>query len=227
MTGQDSRADSPSHAPLLKDEERDESSTCPPGGKANSRWGAYEYEWHDFSDTLGLTRDLLPVVSNPGAVKSPESSLRGLGKTPSQFNARRQVVGFKGWTEHVTTAVDVEKWSKEPDYGICIQTRQLTAIDIDIDDSGKALEVAVCVLRFLGMSAGRLPVRFRSNSGRLLIPIKTSNVLRKSIVKTPHGTIEFLARGQQFIAAGTHPSGKRYEWANLEELLDQRIDLLQ
>ena len=191
------------------------------------RWGASPEDWHHFSDTLGLTSDLLPVVSNQLAVTSPMSSLKGLGKTPSRYNADRQVVGFSRWTERIANAADVEAWSKEPDYGICIQTRRCRGIDIDIEDQGKALEVAFSLIRFFEMSAAQLSVRFRASSGRLLIPIEVKSASRKSIIKTPHGVIEFLADGQQFIAAGTHSSGDRYEWTKLEELLDLRLGLLQ
>ena len=191
------------------------------------RWGASTEDWHHCSDTLGLTSDLLPVVSNQLAVTSPMSSLRGLGKTPSLYNRNRQVVGFSRWTEHIANAANVEAWSKEPDYGICIQTRRYRGLDIDIDDKGKALEVAFSLIRVFGISAATLPVRFRANSGRLLIPIEMKFPLRKSIIKTSHGAIEFLADGQQFIAAGTHSSGSRYEWTKLEELLDISYGLLQ
>ena len=191
------------------------------------RWGASLEDWHHCSDTLGLTSDLLPVVSNQLAVTSPMSSLKGLGKTPSRYNTDRQVVGIRGWTEHVANAADVEAWSKEPDYGICIQTRRYRGLDIDIDDHGKALEVAFSVIRFFGLSAAKVSVRFRANSGRLLIPFNMKGALRKSIIKTPYGAIEFLADGQQFIAAGTHSSGYRYEWTALEDLLDLRRGLRQ
>lgn len=82
-------------------------------------------------------------------------------------------------------------------------------------------------MRFSGVPAARVSVRFRSNSGRLLIPIIAKGAVKKSIIKTPDGAIEILADGQQFIAAGTHPSGTRYEWTALEELLDVRLGPLQ
>jgi len=190
-------------------------------------WGASREEWGHFSEILGLTKDLLPVVSNLSAARSPVSTLKSLGKTPSRYNAHRQVVGFSCWTQHITKAADVEMWSAEPDYGICVQTRRLRGIDVDIEDSGAALEVAFSVLRVLGFSASQLVVRFRSNSGRLLIPILYNGALRKRVLKTSTGTIEVLADGQQFVAAGTHPSGERYQWAKLEELLDLRLSLVQ
>lgn len=231
MTGRGGRFIQPCKAPLLVgDGRRDDSnasSQTPHGSNPQQRWGASAAEWQHNSDTIGLTSDLLPVVSNPRAVKSPASSLKTLGKTPSRYNAHRHVVGFSRWTEHIATAADIEAWSAEPDYGICVQTRRIRGIDIDIEDQGKALEVAFCVLRSLATSAAKLPVRFRSNSGRLLIPIEVNGAARKSILRTSHGAIEFLADGQQFIAAGTHPSGERYQWAKLEELLDLRLSLLQ
>ena len=71
------------------------------------RFGASADEWAHFDLVLGLTADLLPVVSNPAAQIGERSSLKALGKTPSLYNARREAVGIKGWTSKQSTGAEV------------------------------------------------------------------------------------------------------------------------
>ena len=85
------------------------------------RWGATPEEWNHFA-CLGLTADLLPVVSNPHAKVSTKSKMKSLGKTPSRYYGAL-VGGFAEWTQHQTTTQELSAWAKEPDYGICLQTR--------------------------------------------------------------------------------------------------------
>ena len=68
--------------------------------------------------------------------------MKGLGKTPSLYNGRRQVVGIPKWTQKVATAEEVEAWSREPDHGICIQTRLVRGLDIDVEDAELAAAFA-------------------------------------------------------------------------------------
>lgn len=171
-------------------------------------FGATAQEWIHFSDTLGLTDDLLPVVSNPGATISPDSKMRDLGKTPSRYNKDRKVVGIPQWTQHVASDRDVGRWSRDNDLGICIQTRVVRAFDIDIADPVHAQEVEDMV----ALALGDLPKRMRSNSGKRLLAFSMAGEFAKRIIRTEHGAIEFLATGQQFVAVGTHPSGEPYQW---------------
>ena len=172
-------------------------------------YGATVDDWADLV-MLGLTADLLPVVSDPNATISPDSKMKSIGKTPSRFNSNRQVAGFSDWTSYQATQTDINKWSKEPDYGICIQTRTVRAIDCDITDG----TLADAIRSRIADHIGELPARTRGNSPKFLLAFRTSGQLSKRIITTSAGNIEFLATGQQFIAAGTHPSGSRYEWQN-------------
>lgn len=172
-------------------------------------FGATPEEWAHFADRLGLMVDLLPVVSNPNATVSPRSTMRDIGKTPSRYNNERQVVGLPSWTDNQTIDRDVARWQRDNDLGICLQTRQVRAIDIDIQDEALAQRVRDCV----ELTLGELPVRSRSNSSKCLYAFRLEGNYTKRILRTEQGPIEFLATGQQFIAVGTHPSGVRYEWA--------------
>ena len=173
-------------------------------------WGATPEDWETLSTLLGLTQDLLPVVSNPKAVISPESKMKDLGKTPSKYNPRGFVSGISMWTSKRATPEEIEEWSREPDYGICIQTRQVRALDLDITDQALASQIAKVISKHLG----ELPERFRANSSKSLFAIRMPGNFTKRVLKTEQGIVEFLATGQQFIACGTHPSGARYEWSD-------------
>lgn len=171
--------------------------------------GASAEQWAHFDMVLGLTEDLLPVVSNPKATISSNSAIKDLGKLPSTYNAQRHVVGFAAWTQHRSTAADLTKWSKERDYGICLQTRRIRAIDVDVNDAGEADRIRQFIALRLGVD---LPRRARANSSKFLLAFELGGEFTKRKFKTEHGIIEFLATGQQFVAVGTHPSGARYEW---------------
>jgi hypothetical protein len=157
----------------------------------------------------GVAEHLLPVVSNPAAQISPKSAIKGSsGKVPSVYNSSRLVVGFPGWTRHAATSDEIVKWSREPDYGICIQSRAVRGLDCDIDDASLASAVEQRIQAHLGV----LPTRRRSNSSKFLSAFHLDGRFGKRVIETGRGRIEFLGDGQQFVAVGTHPSGVRYEW---------------
>lgn len=172
-------------------------------------YGASSDDWINF-DLLGLSKDLLPVVSNPDAPISPKSTLQQRGKIPSRYNKLRQISGIPNWTQHVTTEKEMEEWSKEPDYGICIQTRFVRALDIDVQDQTISSEIVEFISgHFHGLG---FPCRSRNNSGKCLLAFSIKGEMPKRTMKVKGGIIEFLANGQQFVAQGQHPSGARYEW---------------
>ena len=174
------------------------------------RWGAQPSDWSHFDLVLGLGADLLPVVSNPDAVIAESSSLKSKGKTPSVYRRDRTVVGLNAWTSMTASDQDLARWSREPDYGICVQTRRVRAIDIDVTDAAEADAVEQMLMERLGL--GPLPARVRGRSPRRLLVVDIAEPCVKRSFKTAHGLVEFLADGQQFVAVGAHPSGDRYAW---------------
>lgn len=181
------------------------------GTLSNDNYGASAAEWEHFAEKLGLTADLLPVVSNPRAAISEKSTMKQLGKTPSMYYSGRKAGGVKDWTSKQTTPQDIARWNKEPDYGICLQTRTVRAIDIDVEDAKLAAIIQEDVQGFLNWVG--LPLRYRANSGKCLLVFKLPGEMPKRVIRMgDKGIIELLATGQQFIAAGTHPSGAKYEW---------------
>ena len=176
-----------------------------------TNYGALLQEWDHLSLGLGLTADLLPVVSNPNALISPDSRMQGLGKTPSRYNRNHKVAGIAGWTQHVSTPEEVSAWSKEPDYGICVQTRTVRAIDIDVEDADVVQDILNHILQ-----GDALPMRIRPNSSKCLLVFQYAGELPKRILRLEKGIIELLGSGQQFVACGTHTSGVKYEWITPE-----------
>ena len=174
-----------------------------------NRFGASTQDWAHFDLILGIGEDLLPVVSNPNATISPDSKLQSLGKTPSRYNRNRQAAGIAKWTSFKATPADIDTWSAEPDLGICVQTRSVRALDVDVTDPEAAAAIQDFILEHLDLP---LPIRRRADSSKVLMPITLPGDYAKRTIKTAHGIIEFLAGGQQFIACGTHPGGARYEW---------------
>ena len=176
-----------------------------------NNFGASSADWTHFSSVLGLTADMLPVVSNSHAAISEKSALKQLSKTPSLYYSGRQAGGIKAWTSKQATTGEVARWAKEPDYGICLQTRTLRALDIDVEDAALAVAIQDDIQGFLEWIG--LPVRYRANSSKCLLPFKLPGELPKRVIRMgDKGIIELLGTGQQFVAVGTHPSGAKYEW---------------
>ena len=176
----------------------------------------YAGAWAHFDLNLGLTGDLLPVVSDPQVRISPNSKMKSKGKTPSLVNGGGMASGIPAWTAKVTSSIEVDRWAADPRLGICIQTRRVRAIDIDIGDAALADAVEQYLENHLGVV---MPCRVRANSGKRLMAFILEGEHFKRAYKGEGGLIEFLANGQQFIAAGPHfdsrtgePSGADYEW---------------
>ena len=144
--------------------------------------------------------DLLPVVCDAKAKISPRSSLKSIGKVPSLFDANGMVVGIRDWTSHQATPEEVAQWVGTPGMGLCLQTRDVRAIDIDIDDEEKADSVEALVTLMLGS----LPVRRRAGSGRRVLLLRVAGPLRKRRVTVDGGIVELLGDGNQVVVSGIH-----------------------
>ncbi len=103
-------------------------------------WGATPDDWHHFDRVLGLGGDLLPVVSNPDAPISPDSTMTALGKTPSRYDSRQRVIGIRDWPTMEISGQSLARWSREPDFGICIRTTSVRGLDVDFSPSPAPLE---------------------------------------------------------------------------------------
>ena len=173
------------------------------------QYGASPEAWTHFAETLGLERDLLPVVSNPDAEISPLSKMQAMGKTPSLYNGNGMVVGIPKWTELEGNPDRIRVWSGNPDYGICVQCREVRAIDIDVEDKEKSKAIWLAITAHLGRE---LPVRWRKDSGKILLTFRLVGEWPKRVIPVDGGMIEMLGDGQQFVALGRHPKGEPYRW---------------
>lgn len=178
--------------------------------------GASHAEWQWFDLMLGLTSDLLPFVATPNLPISPHSQLSAYGKVPSLINGSGHVVGLSQWPTRVTTDADIAGWSRNMNYGICLNTRRVRAIDVDIDDAAYSARVLHAILAWNPDIVW--PVRTRPNSAKHALLFELEGSFSKQRLTTPHGIIEFLANGQQILIAGPHSSGARYRWAHSDAL---------
>ncbi|MGE4775168.1 VapE domain-containing protein [Yersinia enterocolitica] len=178
------------------------------------QWGASPDEWFHFDLVLGRSSDLLPVVCNPSAPLSPDSKLKAIGKTPSHYNGNRQIAGLVNWTKRQINDAEIEKWSREPDYGICMRTGN-GVIALDCDSESEAIQALIQELT-LELFGTVPPRRYRSNSNKCLYLLAIEGEYRKRIhrLEGDNGIIEMLADGNQAVVAGTHPSGARILWDN-------------
>lgn len=176
--------------------------------------GAYPAEWNAFQQA-GFTDKLLPIVQDLTVKISEKSKLKELGKTPSIINGNGEAAGITNWTNKTTTYGEVQAWSQNDKLGFCINLKDnYAAIDIDVDNK----EVVDSIVNHLRVkfNMSDFAMRYRSNSSRVLIPIKIKGDKPFNKVRfTADGVtdaIEVLGKGNQFVAAGTHPSGARYAW---------------
>lgn len=185
--------------------------------------GATQKDWYWFDFVLGLGAHLLPCVPAAPDVKVVAgSALQGkVGKIPSAFNSSGEAHGLLEWQKRPILSNEVALWSKDPRLNICVRTGPISnvyAFDIDIDDENQAAQA-------FGLLGGMWPgVRCRPNSFKMLVPFLMEEPCKKRKIKldnTPKGpAIELLADGQQFVAAGSHSSGVRYQWVpGLPDLL--------
>lgn len=101
----------------------------------------------------------------------------------------------------------------------------LRAIDIDVDDPAKAQ----IILEYLLSNFGCAPIRYRTNSPRLLLLYASDNDPSKLTIRDKTITtdaVEILGHGNQFAADGMHPSGVPYLWRNGSPETVQRAELI-
>jgi hypothetical protein len=90
-------------------------------------------------------------------------------------------------------------------------------LDIDVEDPALVTELVAMATKLFGTTS----VRYRQNSPRCLLPYRINGgEPRKRTIQLSCGKLEFLGRGQQFVAFGTHVSGVDYRWRDrpLDEL---------
>jgi hypothetical protein len=182
--------------------------------------GATPEEWWTFTGELGLAANVLPCVpASPDVVTVPGSALEGkVGKIPSAYNGNGQAHGIQYWQKRAILPAEVALWRKDRRLNLCVRTGALSgvyALDVDVKDQDAAFLIKDEIYKFwIENALGAMPLRSRADSKKFLVPfLMEGSTWKKRIIDTTHGRIEFLASGQQFVAAGSHSDGARYEWS--------------
>jgi putative DNA primase/helicase len=184
----------------------------------NEQRGATTEEWFHFDFVLGLGSNLLPCVPAAPDVRVVEgSALKDkVGKIPSAFNAAGEAHGLLNWQKREILSNEVKMWSADRRLNICVRTGPISnvyAFDVDID-SDLAGEVRSVLAELLGADA---PTRGRADSKKILLAFRMEEPCKKRKIYLDESrkgpAIELLADGQQFVAAGSHSSGARYQWS--------------
>jgi len=184
----------------------------------NEQRGATADEWFHFDFVLGLGSNLLPCVpAAPDVRVAAGSALAGkVGKIPSQFNASGEAHGLLNWQKRDILSNEVKMWSADRRLNICVRLGPISSVyafDVDVDEPAAADAIFNLIEDTLGPGVF---VRARSNSRKFLVPFYMDEPCKKRKIKldnSPRGpAIELLADGQQFVAAGSHSSGVRYQW---------------
>jgi hypothetical protein len=175
-------------------------------------WGATQEEWEAF-ESLCLS-DLVPTICGPGVEHDPTSNnRREFDKVPSLVKPNGYGTHLKGWERRTT--ISTHDWKLDSRHGICMVTRRIFAIDIDIRDIEGSESCVQMIRSYLGEAGARLPARTRQGTGKLALLFRVHDGperLKKTVVKTRLGNIEFLFHGQQLRVAGRHMEGMRLEW---------------
>lgn len=183
--------------------------------------GATPADWSHFDFVLGLGAHLLPCVpAAPDVRVVAGSAIEGkVGKIPSMFNRAGEAHGITGWSKRPILGNEVALWSQDPRLNLCVRTGPISgvyAVDVDVDDPNTAPGIANVLYSVFANNERPLYYRGRPSSLKILVPFRMEEPCKKRKIKldkNPKGSaIELLADGQQFVAAGSHSSGVRYQW---------------
>ncbi|MCW9733722.1 DUF5906 domain-containing protein [Avibacterium sp. 20-15] len=151
---------------------------------------------------------LVRTQKHSGNCLKNELDIRVNGEKISKFDIRVTTTRMSKKVKNTSItrmSDDITRMSEE--------NSQIYIYGLDIDCENE--EIVNFVANTLHQYFGKIPPkRFRANSKKCLFLIGIENAqLPKRILRlTEGGLIEFLGKGQQFVAIGTHPSGVRYEW---------------
>lgn len=169
--------------------------------------------------------DLLPIIP-PGAKVASKSAVdaKQVGKIPGRYDAKtQQWWGLTGaWpTNGVSEQLQAEA-ATWPTENVGLRAELWPAVDVDVA-TDEARELIEGLLNFY---LGTAPVRVRANSPRALFvfrktgeePIRKMRIVFKDTDGNEHA-VEILGLGQQYLVAGTHPSGTDYTWRENADIL--------
>lgn len=158
--------------------------------------------------------DLIPVTP-PGGIASAGSSLKEreaeFGKAPGMRNRDGEWHSYD-WQKFAIDPDDFERYERS-NANIGLRTKHYPALDIDCPDPMLATIVTNLALTHLGPA----PARGRINSAKRTLLYRTDEPFKRMRLHLREEggepqLIEALGDGQQFVVAGTHPSGAAFAW---------------
>lgn len=174
--------------------------------------------------------DLLPIIPFDAKL-SPDAKVgeHNRGKVPGHFYRDRGVwAGRSGtWATVPLSDAEVRAAGLLPTKNVGLRAASFPAIDIDVSSEAarELIEEAV------ELTFGEAPTRVRAGSPRSLMVFRAAGDVppTKKHLKFTLGdglthAIDFLGLGQQYLIAGTHPSGTEYGWREGRELTAWGVD---
>jgi len=170
-------------------------------------------------------KDLLPIIP-PGAKIGSSSVIKAdqLGKIPGRYHPTTgEWVGLTGaWPTMGVDAAFSARASAWPTGNVGLRAASWPAVDVDVSTE----EARDMVENVIAQKLGLAPVRVRDGAPRSLFVFSSMNdedpirKMRLTFVDTNGNehAVEILAYGQQYLIAGTHPSGAQYHWREGAEL---------
>jgi putative DNA primase/helicase len=163
--------------------------------------------------------DLVCVIP-PGAQLNPSSTIlpNQLGKVPGILRADGTWTGYN-WQTSETSLQDCVRWMQQG-ANVGLRTARFPAVDIDVLDETLSSRIEQLAREVLGPA----PTRVGLAPKRLML-YRTDAPFSRMRMRISDGhtdaLIEVLGRGQQFVAAGTHPSGLTYSWSRSTLSVDE------
>lgn len=162
-------------------------------------------------------KQLVSVIP-PNAKLSPLSHMvaSSLGKSPGIKYANGTWGGYK-WLTFEPTEDDVRVW-EQAGANIGLLAAQYPAVDIDVTHAELAEHVLQAAVEVLGPAPCRIGL-----PPKRLLPYRLADGAEpfgRIGVKLVRGKeehlVEVLGAGRQYLIHGTHPSGVRYDWGDLD-----------
>lgn len=181
--------------------------------------------WQHFEREFGAS-NIVPIAQPSEGVESTLPT-GVIGKVPSRYNQKGEIVGYHDWQTGRATPADLQRWQADGRYGFgVILGRPLpsggVAVCVDVDTENEEHQAKVHDL-ITAKIGGRVAMRVRENSNRraYVVRVTCEKEISKRVMTLRKAdkaagikpeAVEFLATGQQFAAWGRHPSGAELEW---------------
>jgi hypothetical protein len=177
-------------------------------------WGATPDEWDHFAARARPRGRPAAGGEQPGAKISEQQDARpGQDAQPLQRQGTRSSASPSGRSTRPPTATSA-RWSRDSDLGICLQTRVVRAIDIDIADPVRAAAVRELVELMVALPARRARTAASACSpSACLASSRSASSARPTASSSSSPTASSSSRSART------PAATRYEWVDGDGVL--------